>query len=120
MPIFLPLNKVFFQEHPQIGHLNGYKLVIWLLFKKYDTHSPFERIHLAGKSLHLPAVLIWLLLGLAQGIIVAVSSFREVSKLSGRKQKPWSATGLIHKSSKILRGLDKWESLKMVNKEISK
>lgn len=107
MPIFLPLNKVFFQEHPQIGHLNGHKLVICLLFRKDDTHSPFERIHLAGERLHLPAVLVRLLLGLAQGIVVAVSSFREVSKLSRSKQKPWSATGLVHKSSKILCGLDK-------------
>ena len=85
---------------------------------KYDTHSPFERIHLTGKRLHLPTVLIRLLLGLAQGIIVAVSSFREVGKLSGRKQKPGSATGLIHRSSKMLRGRDKSESLKMVNKQI--
>ena len=85
-----------------------------------DTHGPFEGVHLAGEGLHLPTVLVRLLLGLAQGIVVAVSRLGEVSELSGRKQKPGSPTCLVHTSSEVLPGLDNGHGLKMANKTDTK
>lgn len=95
---------------------NGSKLVIGPLLR-CDTHGAFEGIHLAGEGLHLPTVLVRLLLGLAQGIVVAVSSLGEVSELSGRKQKPGSPTCLVHKSSEVLPGPDNGDGLKMADRQ---
>lgn len=45
------------------------------------TYASLKSINFAGERLDLSAVLIRFLLGLAQGIIVPVSSFREICKL---------------------------------------
>lgn len=47
-----------------------------------DAYGSLERVHLAGKRLHLTPVLIGLLLGQSQSFITLVSRFRQVSKLT--------------------------------------